>query len=346
MPEGEDSSDKTHLTDSSDSSPNLPQNDFGREGDVFDAPYDVDDPILSLIGGTSLIKYPEELPGDLHVKLEKENPTGSMKDRIAIGMVLEMQLSGELSEEDLVVEASSGNTAGAVALVTNRLGYENIITTPETTSSQKIGYVKALGSDIVKCPDVSPKNEDNYIKKAKKIAYKRNGVFLNQYHNQMNPQIHAKWTGPELWSQTDNLSHVVCPMGTGGTLSGVGKYIKERDSSIKIVGVDAEHSNISNAFYNTEYTEYNTEIEGLGKGSETPTMWFDYVDDVMSIDDASAVEWTKRAARKHGLLVGTSSGAALKVARDIAQGDEDASVALIACDGSEQYFDYLYRNSQ
>ncbi len=309
-----------------------------RNGDST-PPYDVEDPILSLIGNTPIVQYPEDLPGDVCVKLEKENPTGSMKDRIALGMILEMEESEELAKDDLVVEASSGNTAGGVALVTNRLGYDSVITTPETTSNQKIGYVEALGSELVACPIVDSAHEDHYRNTAESIAAKRDGVFLNQYHNQLNPRVHEKWTGPELWAQMDELTHIVCPMGTGGTLSGIGKYVKEQDESVDIVGVDAEESNISTAFYGDDPVEYNTEIEGLGKGSETPTMWFDYIDRVASVDDETAITWTKKAARGHGLLIGTSSGAALSVAREIAMENENATIALIACDGGEQYFD-------
>lgn len=307
--------------------------------------YNFDDPILSLIGNTSLVQYTEELAGDLLVKLEKENPTGSMKDRIALGMILEMQESGELADDDLVVEASSGNTAGGVAMVTNRLGYESVITTPETTSRQKIGYVEALGSELVTCPDVNSSHEDHYRNTAETIAEDRDGVFLNQYHNQLNPHVHEKWTGPELWRQAEELTHIVCPMGTGGTLSGIGKYMKEQDDSIEIIGVDAKNSNISTAFYDEESVDYKTEIEGLGKGSETPTMWFEYIDEIVSVSDDTAISWTRTAARESGLLIGTSSGAALSVAHDIAKKDEESAVVLIACDGGEQYFDTIVEHT-
>lgn len=302
-------------------------------------PYDIEDPILSLIGETSLIEYPEPLSGDLHVKLEKENPTGSMKDRIALGMIREMQREGNLHEDDLIVEASSGNTAGGVAFVANRLGYESVITTPESTSAQKMGYVKALGAELVVCPDVDSDSDEHYRNRARSIADERGGVFLNQYQNQLNPKVHEKWTGPELWNQADELTHVVCPMGTGGTLSGIGKYIKTQDTSVEIVGVDAEKSNISSAFYGEEPVEYSTTIEGLGKSGETPTMWFDYIDRVESVEDETAISTARAAATEHGLLVGTSSSAALKIARDIAEDEADSSVVLIACDGGEQYFD-------
>jgi len=303
--------------------------------------YDIDDPVLSLIGNTPMVNFPQNLAGDLLIKLEKENPTGSMKDRIALGMVLEMEKSAELTDGDLIVEASSGNTAGGVALVANRLGYDSVITTPRTTSPQKTGYVKAFGADLVKCQDVDSSSEDHYRNTAERIAENRGGVFLDQYHNQLNPEVHKKWTGPELWNQVDDLTHVVCPMGTGGTLSGIGKYIKQKDESVEIVGVDADKSNISSAFYGEEPVEYCTEVEGLGKGSETPTMWFDYIDRVASVDDETAMSWTRKSAEEHGLLIGPSSGAALSVASRIAENDGDANIAMIACDGGEQYFDTI-----
>ncbi|WP_138007351.1 PLP-dependent cysteine synthase family protein [Halalkalirubrum salinum] len=304
-------------------------------------PYNIDDPVLSLIGQTSLVEHPKNLLGDLHLKLEKENPTGSMKDRIGLGMILEMRESGEISDGDLVIEASSGNTAGAVALAANRLGHDSIITTPEKTSPQKMGFVKAFGSELVTCPDVNSDHKDHYRAKAQQIADKRGGIFLNQYHNQLNPKVHEKWTGPELWNQTNKLTHIVCPMGTGGTLSGIGKYIKNQDPSVNIIGVDAKKSNISTSFYDKEPVKYDTKIEGLGKGGETPTMWFDYIDEIISVKDEEAIQWAKKAAREDGLLIGTSAGAAFKIAYNIANENENASVVSIVCDGGEQYFDTL-----
>lgn len=305
------------------------------------SPYPVDDPVLSLIGSTPVIDYPEPLAGSLSLKLEKANPTGSMKDRIALGMIREMERSGRLTPDDTIVEASSGNTAGAVALVANRLGYESVITAPETTSEQKLGYVRLLGSELVTCPPVPADHPEHYRNEAERIANGRDAVFLDQYENQLNPLVHEKWTGPELWNQLEGLTHVVCPMGTGGTLSGIGKYLKRQDPSVKIVGVDADGSNISTAFHGEEPVEYDTEIEGLGKEGRTPTMWFEYVDDVCSVDDETALSHARMAAREHGLLIGPSSGAALRVARDIAAEAEDSAVALIACDGAEQYFGTL-----
>ncbi|QLK27057.1 cysteine synthase family protein [Natrinema zhouii] len=308
------------------------------------SPYPTDDPILARIGRTPLIEYPEPTNGaDILLKLESDNPTGSMKDRIALGIIRELEDDGELADVDIIVEASSGNTAGAVSLVTNRLGYDSVLTTPAGTSSQKIGYVRSFGSEIVECPNVDSDHEQHYRKTAKRIAEERDGIWLDQYSNQLNPTVHSKWTGPELWDQTGgDLTHIVCPMGTGGTLSGIGKYVTEQDSDVRIIGVDAEQSNISASFYGTDSGTYDTDVEGLGKGHELPTMWFEYVDEVQSVSDERAFVQARRAAADCGILVGGSSGAALAVARDITTEQPNACIAVIGCDGGEQYFDTIF----
>ncbi|SER82465.1 PLP-dependent cysteine synthase family protein [Natrinema salaciae] len=311
------------------------------------SPYPTDDPILSRIGGTPLVDYPESgTGGDIALKLEMENPTGSMKDRIALGIIRELADDGRLAADDVVVEASSGNTAGAVSLVTNRLGYDSVLTTPAGTSAQKIGYVRSLGSEIVECPNVDSDDERHYRTTAKRIASERNGVWLDQYSNQLNPTVHYKWTGPELWEQAGgDVTHIVCPMGTGGTVSGIARYVTEQSSDVHVIGVDAQQSNISASFYGTDPGPYDTDVEGLGKGHELPTMWFQYVDEVRSVDDERAFVQTRRAAADHGVLVGGSTGAALAVARDVASDQPDARIVVIGCDGGEQYFDTIFDDS-
>jgi cystathionine beta-synthase/cysteine synthase A len=304
--------------------------------------YSSDDPVLSLIGNTPLVQYPKDLPGELRLKLEKTNPTGSMKDRIAYGMIRKLEERGELTGDETIVEASSGNTAGSVALVANRLGYDCVITTPVTTSSQKIGYVRALGGELITCPDVSSDNEKHYRRRAASVAEERDGVFLDQYHNQLNPEVHHDWTGPEVWQQAEGITHLVCPMGTGGTISGIAKHLKRVGDDVTIVGVDAEKSNISRVFHDKEPIEYDTSVEGLGKGEGTETMWFQYIDEVRSVTDETAFERAREASLEHGVVIGPSSGAALEVSERIVQEQPQASVLSIACDGAEQYFDTMF----
>lgn len=309
-------------------------------------PYPADDPVLARIGDTPLVDYPEPASatsGDIVLKLEADNPTGSMKDRVALGMIRELEEAGRLADDDVVVEASSGNTAGAVALVTNRLDYDSVLTVPAGTSGQKIGYVRAFGSEIVECPNVDADDDRHYRATAERIAAERGGVWLDQYSTQLNPTVHYEWTGPELWHQAaGDLTHVVCPMGTGGTLSGIARYVNERNEDVEIVGVDAENSNISAAFYDDDPGPYDTAVEGLGKERELPTMWFEYVDEVRSVADERAFDEARRAAARHGILVGGSSGAAIAVAREIADARPDARIAVIGCDGGDQYFDTIF----
>ncbi|MCU4743066.1 cysteine synthase family protein [Natronoglomus mannanivorans] len=308
-----------------------------------DERYRPSDPILAAIGETPMVPYEDPaIDGSIHVKCEFDNPTGSMKDRIAYGMITELESEGVLSPGELIVEASSGNTAGAVALVANRLGYEAVITAPDGTSPQKLGYVEAFGAELVSCPDVDADDERHYRATAERIADERGGVLLDQYSNQANPAVHAAWTGPELTDQCPEVTHVVAPMGTGGTMSGIAKHVKAYDDSVTTVGVDAVQSNISTAFSGAESGPYETAVEGLGQDEKLPTMWFDYVDEVRSVSDEAAFAHARRGAREGGLLVGPSSGAALSVAREIASVDSDAVVVTIACDGGEQYFDTVF----
>lgn len=311
--------------------------------ETTDSTTDLADPLLNKIGDSMMVPYDDSsVNGSIRIKCEFDNPTGSMKDRIAYGMIAYLALEGQLSHDDVIVEGSSGNTAGAVAFVANRLGYDAVITTPVGNSSQKLGYVTALGAELVTCPDVSSDDERHYRNEAKRIAENRGGVWLDQYSNQMNPTVHANWTGPEITEQYPDLTHLVAPMGTGGTMSGIAKHVKEYDDSVTTVGVDAAHSNISAAFSGSGEGKYDTEVEGLGKGKELPTMWFEYIDEVRNVADEDAFLQARRAANDHGLLIGGSAGAALFVAREIAMQDPNAEVAVVACDGGEQYFDTVF----
>lgn len=305
-------------------------------------PYQCTDPLLQRIGGTPLVECPFD--SNIFCKLETENPTRSMKDRVAMGILV-----NALAEQQIetVVEASSGNTAGAVAFVANRLGLDCHVTCPETTSRQKIGYMKAFGASVHECPSVDEDHPKHYHTVARDLASEYDAFFLNQYENQSNPQVHYEWTGPELWDQIGSeMTHLVCSMGTGGTLSGVARFIKERvaesDRDVTVVGVDAEQSNISAAFHGAEHGPYETEVEGLGKGRELPTMWFEYIDDIRNVSDERAFEQTRDAAADHGLLMGPSAGAALSVSRDIVSETSDATVVTVVCDGGEQYFDSVF----
>lgn len=309
----------------------------------FDPEY-IQDPILSQIGDTSIIGYPGTVDTGFLCKLEYENPTGSMKDRIAVGMIREMEARGEISENThTIIEASSGNTGAAVALAANRLGYECTITTPKTTSQQKIGYMSAFGAEVITCdPEASSEDHSHYHRVAERKGERDGCVFLNQYQNELNPEIHYHWTGPELYDQVGEEADVIIgAMGTGGTLSGIAKYVKNVDESVRVVGVDATKSNISNAFYERSNVTYDTSIEGLGKDHKLPTMWFDYIDDVVDVSDDEALEQMRYEAKENGFLVGQSAGAVLHAAQHKLSVNEESTVLAIVCDGGEKYFEYF-----
>jgi cystathionine beta-synthase len=308
------------------------------------SPFPTEDPVLSQIGDTPMIPYPGAGSGRLLCKMESENPTRSMKDRIAMGILTEALQEGDY---DTVVEASSGNTAGGVALVANRLGLTCKLTCPEGTSPDKIGYMKAFGAEVHQCPDVDSDHPEYYRTVAARLADEEGAFLVDQYHNQSNPGVHYQWTGPEIWAQAGGeMTHLVSAMGTGGLLSGSARYVKEQAEAegrdVTVVGVDAECSNISTAFYGDEPVPYNTSVEGLGKGGDLPTMWFDYLDEMRDVTDEQAFQQARTSAQEHGIPIGPSAGAALSVALDICAEDPNARVVSIVCDGGEQYFDALF----
>lgn len=303
-------------------------------------PFDevANDPILREIGNTPLIPHPEN--EQIVVKMERQNPTLSHKDRIGAGMILGLREMGELEPGQPVVEASSGNTAGAVALAANRLGHPCTIVMRETSSPVKLGFVRALGAEVVTAPDVGHEHDFYYQTVAKTYAKEHDAVYLNQYERELNRHVHYEWTGPELYQQIKNqgVTHIVGAMSTGGLMSGVAEYIDEVAPHIEMIGVDGEESNISRVFYGEKEGEYGVKIEGLGQWRVTNTSNLDVIDDIRSVSDSIAISRAKHEAADNGLLMGTSSGAVMEVAQAITQEDDDARVISFIHDGAEQYF--------
>lgn len=311
-----------------------------RETDIYSDDIDcsLDDPVLERIGDTPIIEHPTNK--NILCKVEHQNPTRSHKDRLALGMLLEMRAQGELNPGEHVVEASSGNMAGGVALAANRLGHPCTIVSPEDASPIKMGYVRALGGELIQVPPVGHESDDYYQNKAQRYAKENNAVYINQYERTMNPDVHYKWTGPETWGQVQNegVTHLVAATGSGGTLSGLGRYIKERDPGVEVIGVDAEKSNISRDFNNQKCVKYDTDIEGLGQYRTTDAINFDVIDSMVAVPDTEVLTATRRLSEKHGLLLGTSSGAVIAVAEEIRARNADSCVLGVVHDGAEQYF--------
>lgn len=296
------------------------------------------DPILREIGNTPLIPHPEN--EQIVAKNERQNPTLSHKDRLGAGMILGLREKGELEESQRVVEASSGNTAGAVALAANRLGHPCTIVMRESTSPVKQGFVKSLGAEVITAPDVGHEEHFYYQKVARRYAEEHDAVFLNQYERPLNRLVHYEWTGPELYKQIrkEGVTHIVGAVSTCGLLTGVAEYIKEVDSHIKIVGVDGENSNVHRTFHEKKLGEYDVGIEGLGQWRVTETANLAVLDDIKTVSDSIAVSRAKHEAEDNGLLMGLSSGAAMEIAQQISQDENDSRIVSIIHDGPEQYF--------
>ena len=296
------------------------------------------DPVLSNIGDTPL--RPLYDGSNLLLKMESYNPTGSAKDRIGVGMIQLLKDNGELDDGDHIVESSSGNTAGSVALAANRLGHECTIVAKDSVNPHKIGYVRALGGDVVFVDSDAPYgSEDNYQEYGKVVAEERDAVFLNQYESEFNPLVHEMWTGREIVEQLGDMDvgGFVASMGTGGTISGVARALKE-NYELQVVGVDAVESNIHREFNGDERATYHSEVEGLGQWRTTDSSDFSVIDDICTVPDEVAFDMCEYICEKYGQLIGPSSAAVVHVAQELEE-KVDGHVVCMVHDGVEQYWD-------
>jgi cystathionine beta-synthase len=301
--------------------------------------------ILETVGNTPLVKLPKVMDGVrglVLAKLEMMNPGGSVKDRIAEKMIAEVEASGALKPGGTIIEPTSGNTGLGLAMVAAIRGYRAVFTIPDKMSREKLDLLKAFGARVVVTPTaVPPDHPDSYYRVAERIHRDTpNSVLPNQYANQANPRAHYETTGPEIWRDTDGkVTHFVCGMGTGGTISGVGKFLKEKDPRIRIIGVDPLGSILKDYFYKKDSMKAHTyKIEGIGEDFIPTTTWFDYIDDIEKVGDKEAYLMTRRLAREEGILAGSSSGAAVVAARRVAEtlGPDGVLVVLLP-DTGERY---------
>lgn len=316
------------------------------------------DNILGTVGETPLVKLnsvTEGLPCTVLAKVEFFNPGGSVKDRIGQAMVEDAEAHGLIEPGGTIIEGTSGNTGAGLALAAIAKGYRCIFTTTDKQSKEKVDVLKALGAEVIVCPTaVEPDDPRSYYSVARRLASEiPNSVYLNQYDNPANEQVHYETTGPEIWEQTEGrVTHYVAGAGTGGTISGTARYLKEQNPDVKVIGVDPYGSVYYSYFHTGEFKHediYPYLTEGVGEDILAENMKFDIVDDYVRVTDKESMLMTRRLARDEGLFIGQSCGMAvagtLQWLRDHAdEVSADDVVVVILPDSGFRYLSKTYND--
>ncbi len=316
---------------------------------------DAYDSVLGLIGKTPLIKLntiTQPFIGSYYAKLEAFNPGHSNKDRIALHIIDQAEKKGIIKPGDTIIETTSGNTGFSLAMVSIIKGYECILAVTSKSSPDKIDMLRSIGAKVYVCPGhVSADDPRSYYQVAKRLHSEIKGsVYINQYFNDLNSEAHFMTTGPEIWEQTGGqITHLVAASGTGGTISGIGKYLKSQNKEVKIIGVDA-YGSILKKFHETqEFDEneiYPYRIEGLGKNLIPSVTDFDVIDFFEKVSDEESAHAARNIARTEGLFVGYTSGAAIQAIKQLNEKnqffDENSKVVVIFCDHGSRYMSKIY----
>lgn len=310
--------------------------------------------VLELIGNTPLIKLnkvTEELDGNFYAKVEAFNPGHSSKDRIALYIIEEAEKRGVLSPGDTIIETTSGNTGFSLAMVSIIKGYNCILAVSSKSSKDKIDMLRSLGAKVYVCPaHVSADDERSYYNVAKRLHEETKGsVYINQYFNQLNIDAHYKSTGPEIWKQTNGkITHLIACSGTGGTISGTAKYLKEQNPNIRVLGVDAFGSVLKKYHETREFDNdeiYPYRIEGLGKNLIPSATDFDIIDKFMKVTDEESAHAAREIVKKEGLFVGYTSGAVMQAIKQYAEEGEfnkHSNVIAIFPDHGSRYMSKVF----
>jgi cysteine synthase A len=283
------------------------------------------DDVTKLIGNTPLVRINRLIDSDATVaaKLEFYNPASSVKDRIGVSIIDAAEASGELQPGGTIVEATSGNTGIALAMVGAARGYNVVLTMPETMSKERRALLRAYGAELVLTEGAL--GMKGAVAKSEEIAAERGGILAHQFENEANPEIHRRTTAEEIWKDTDGqVDIVVSGIGTGGTITGVGQVLKARKPGVQMVAVEPAESPILNGGDPGPH-----KIQGLGPNFVPEILDRDIYDEVIDINAETAVEWARRAAKEEGLLVGISSGAALAAADQVARRPENAGKTIV-----------------
>jgi len=310
------------------------------------------DDVLQTIGWTPLIRLNRVTDGartPVYVKAESFNPGGSVKDRIGVALIEAAEKDGLLQPGGTIVEGTSGNTGIGLAVAAAVKGYRCVFTIPDKMSVEKVRLLRAFGAEVIVTPTVEPDHPEYYGTVARRIADETPNAYLaDQFYNPVNPEAHYLTTGPEIWEQTDGrVTHFVASPGTGGTISGIARYLKEKNPAVRVIGGDPEGSVFTGYSETGEVGEGAPyKVEGIGNDKLPGTLHFEWIDEFRTVDDHTSFAMARRITREEGLFVGGSTGLIVHIAAEVARevDDPEACIVAILCDTGERYLSKVFND--
>ena len=310
------------------------------------------DDVLQTIGWTPMVRLNRVTDGarsPVYVKAESFNPGGSVKDRIGVALIEAAEREGLLRPGGTIVEGTSGNTGIGLAVAAAVKGYRCVFTIPDKMSDEKVRLLRAFGAEVIVTPTVDPDHPEYYGTIARRIAEETpNSYLADQFYNPVNPETHYRTTGPEIWEQTEGrITHFVASQGTGGTISGAARYLKEMNPDIRVIAGDPAGSVFAGFSRTGEIGEGATyKVEGIGNDKLPGTLHFDWIDEFRTVDDPTSFHMARRITREEGLFVGGSTGLIVHIAAEVARevNDPGACIVAILCDTGERYLSKVFND--